>query len=62
MYVGVYETLLASVLYTLNPIILFIGIFAVAVHHRIILAEEQHLRKVFGEEYMDYCSRVRRYL
>ena len=39
-----------------------IGIFVVAVHHRIILAEEQHLRKVFGEEYMDYCSRVRRYL
>jgi protein-S-isoprenylcysteine O-methyltransferase Ste14 len=62
MYVGVYETLLASVLYTLNPIVFFIGIFVVAVHHRIILAEEQHLRKVFGEEYMDYCNGVRRYL
>lgn len=62
MYVGVYETILASVLYTLNPIIFFIGIFVIAVHHRIVLAEEQHLRKVFGEEYVDYCSRVRRYL
>jgi protein-S-isoprenylcysteine O-methyltransferase Ste14 len=62
MYVGVYETLLASVLYTLNPIMLFIGIFVVVVHHRIILAEERYLRKVFDKEYMDYCSRVKRYL
>jgi protein-S-isoprenylcysteine O-methyltransferase Ste14 len=34
----------------------------VAVHHRIILAEEQHLQKAFGEEYANYCRRVRRYL
>lgn len=62
MYLGVYTTLLASFLYTLNPILLLIGIFAIAVHHKIVLAEEQHLQNVFGKEYLDYCSRVRRYL
>jgi protein-S-isoprenylcysteine O-methyltransferase Ste14 len=62
MYVGVYATLLASVLYTLNPLLLGAGIFIAAVHHRIVLAEERHLEKVFGEEYTNYCSRVRRYL
>jgi protein-S-isoprenylcysteine O-methyltransferase Ste14 len=62
MYLGVYSTLLASVLFTLNPLILLIGIFIVVAHHRIVLAEEQHLRNVFGKEYLDYCSRVRRYI
>ncbi len=62
MYVGVYATILASVLYTLNPAALLIGIFVVSVHHRIVLAEENYLLKVFGQDYMDYCIRVRRYL
>ena len=62
MYLGVYATLLASVLYTLNPVVLLAAIFVVAVHHRIVLAEERHLQKAFGEEYADYCRRVRRYL
>ena len=62
MYVGVYATILAGVLYTLNPIVFLAGVFVVAVHHRIVLAEEQHLQNVFGKEYADYSSRVRRYL
>ena len=62
MYLGAYATLLAVVLYTLNPLVLLAGVFVVAVHHRIILAEEQHLQKAFGEEYANYCRRVRRYL
>jgi len=62
MYLGVYATLLAGVLYTLNPLVLLAGGFVVAVHHRIVLAEEQHLQKAFGEEYANYCRRVRRYL
>ena len=62
MYLGVYGTLLASVLYTLNPFLFCIGVFVAAVHHRIVLAEERHLRKVFGEQYAEYCHRVRRYL
>jgi protein-S-isoprenylcysteine O-methyltransferase Ste14 len=61
-YLGVYATLLAPVLYTLNPLVLVAGGFVVAVHHRIVLTEEQHLQKAFGEEYVNYCRRVRRYL
>ncbi len=62
MYLGVYATLLASALHTLNPVLLAFGAFVVAVHHRIILAEEAHLRNVFGTEYAEYCKHVRRYL
>jgi protein-S-isoprenylcysteine O-methyltransferase Ste14 len=62
MYLGVYTTILASIVYTLNPILLAIGIFVVIVHHRIVLAEEQYLLNAFGEEYKEYCARVRRYI
>jgi len=62
MYLGVYGTVLASVLYTLNPVLFLAGVFVVAVHHKIVLAEEEHLRTAFGEEYTKYCGRVRRYL
>ena len=62
MYLGVFATLLAAVLYTLNPLVLLAAIFIVAVHHSIVLAEEAYLRQVFGAEYADYCRRVRRYL
>jgi protein-S-isoprenylcysteine O-methyltransferase Ste14 len=62
MYLGVYTTLLASVLYTWNPIVLLVAMFIVIVHHLIVLAEEQYLQKVFGDEYSAYCRHVRRYL
>jgi protein-S-isoprenylcysteine O-methyltransferase Ste14 len=62
MYLGVYATLLASVLRTLNPVLFLFGAFIVAVHHRIVLAEEEHMRNAFGEEYRDYSRRVGRYL
>jgi protein-S-isoprenylcysteine O-methyltransferase Ste14 len=62
MYVGVYATLLACTVYTFNPVVLLAAAFVVAVHHRIVLAEEQHLQNAFGDEYADYCRRVRRYL
>ncbi|MCX6639232.1 MAG: isoprenylcysteine carboxylmethyltransferase family protein [bacterium] len=62
MYVGVYLTLTGTVLYTLNPILLLVAAFIIAVHHKIVLAEEQYLAGAFGAEYADYCHRVRRYL
>jgi protein-S-isoprenylcysteine O-methyltransferase Ste14 len=62
MYVGVYATVIASVLYTLNPVVFILAIFVIAIHHKIVLAEEGDMRKAFGKEYMDYCRRVRRYL
>jgi protein-S-isoprenylcysteine O-methyltransferase Ste14 len=62
MYVGVYTTLAASVLYTMDPLVFAVAAFIIAVHHRIVLAEERTLRKAFGGEYARYCRRVRRYL
>ena len=62
MYLGVYATVLASVLYTLDPLVLVLGAFVVAVHHTIVLAEEEHMAEVFGPEYAEYCRRVRRYI
>ena len=62
MYVGVYATLCAAVLHTLNPILLLVAAYVIVVHHKIVLAEEAHLRDVFGQEYRTYSSRVRRYL
>ncbi len=62
MYLGVGLTLLASVLYTRNPAVLAIAVVVAAIHHRIVLAEERHLRTAFGEPYEAYCRRVRRYL
>jgi protein-S-isoprenylcysteine O-methyltransferase Ste14 len=62
MYVGVYATIVASSLYTLNPVVILLGVFVVAVHHSIVLAEESHMQQVFSREYPAYCSRVRRYV
>lgn len=62
MYVGVYATIVASMLYTLSPIVFLLGLFVIAVHHRIVLAEERFLMSAFGAEYADYRGRVRRYL
>lgn len=62
MYVGVYATVVASVLYTLNPVVLVLGAFVIAVHHSIVLAEESHLQRVFGREYLEYRAQVRRYV
>ena len=62
MYLGVYTTLAASALYTLNPAVLAVGAFIAVVHHRIVLAEERFLATAFGSGYANYCRRVRRYL
>jgi len=62
MYGGMYATMTASALYTLNPAVVLLGVFVVAIHHTIILAEENHMQKVFGQKYLDYCNRVRRYI
>ena len=62
MYVGVYATIVASSLYTLNPVVILLGAFVVAVHHSIVIAEEKNMQKVFSRKYSEYCSRVRRYV
>jgi protein-S-isoprenylcysteine O-methyltransferase Ste14 len=62
IYVGLNTTFLASALYTLNPIVLLVGAGLTVIHHRIILAEEECLRRMFGNDYEEYCLRVGRYL
>ena len=62
MYLGMYATIVASCLYTVNPIVIVLGAFVVAVHHRIVLAEEKHLQSVFGRAYSEYSDHVRRYI
>jgi protein-S-isoprenylcysteine O-methyltransferase Ste14 len=62
MYVGVYATIVASSLYTINPVVILLGAFVVAVHHSIVISEEKHMQKVFTREYSEYCSRVPRYI
>ncbi len=62
MYLGVYSTVLATSLYTMNPVFLFLALAVIKIHHKIVVVEEWHLLKEFGEEYKNYCSRVRRYL
>ena len=62
MYVGMYTTIVASALYTLNPIVILLGVFVIAIHHIIVMAEEEHMQKMFGQKYLDYCNRVRQYI
>jgi protein-S-isoprenylcysteine O-methyltransferase Ste14 len=33
-----------------------------ALHYGVIMPEERHLQTLFGEQYTEYCSRVRRWL
>jgi protein-S-isoprenylcysteine O-methyltransferase Ste14 len=62
MYVGVYATIVAASLYTLNPVVILLGAFVIAVHHAIVLEEEKTMHRVFTRKYSEYCSRVRRYV
>jgi protein-S-isoprenylcysteine O-methyltransferase Ste14 len=62
MYLGLYLVCAGGCLYTLNPACLALTLAGIAVHHRIILAEERFLKGRFGEAWDRYAARVRRYL
>ena len=62
MYVGFYLITIASCLYVLNPFVWAMVVFTLTVHHYIILKEEQFLSKKFGDEWLGYTKKVRRYL
>lgn len=61
MYLGFNLTVIASMLYTLNLIVVLIGIYSIIVYHLIIIGEEKFLSNRFGEEYENYKKNVRRY-
>jgi len=62
MVLGLYMMALGSAIYVQNPINWILVIIAVAIHHKIILAEELFLHDRFGERWIGYRNSVRRYL
>lgn len=63
MYVGVFTVTLGwAMLFQVAALGLYVLIVGTCFHLFIILYEERHLQKEFGDEYEDYRSRVSRWL
>lgn len=62
IYVGFNLISLAAMVYTSNIIVVLMGLYGIYTHHQIILAEEKFLDGRFGNEFLDYSKRVRRYI
>ena len=62
IYVAFASVLLGQFLIFPNWILLVYMGAATWLFHRQVLREEEFLKKHYGEEYADYCRRVRRYL
>jgi protein-S-isoprenylcysteine O-methyltransferase Ste14 len=62
MLLGLYLMALGSAIYVQNPINWILVIVALTVHHKIILAEENFLYERFGDEWIAYRNKVRRYI
>jgi protein-S-isoprenylcysteine O-methyltransferase Ste14 len=62
MYVAFAFVLLGEFLVFPNWIVLIYVAGGIWLFHRQVLREEENLKKLYGQEYTDYCSRVRRYL
>ncbi len=62
MYLGFYLISIASCMYALNPFNLFFSLLGIAVHHKIILAEENFLEQRFKDKWLKYKANVRRYI
>jgi protein-S-isoprenylcysteine O-methyltransferase Ste14 len=62
IYLGFNLLTLSSILYTLNFWIILTGIYSIVVYHLIILGEEKFLESRFGQDYINYKRKVRRYL
>jgi len=62
MYLGAYVICLASCLYFPAIITVVLALLGMTIHHMIIIGEEEFLEKRFGEEYLTYKKKVRRYI
>jgi len=62
MLLGLYLMALGSALYVQNPINWILVIIALTIHHKIILAEENFLHERFGDQWIEYQNKVRRYI
>lgn len=62
MYLGMALILLGCALTTgAASALLVVPVFMLVIHHRFILHEERMLEELFGDEFRDYCRRVRRW-
>lgn len=62
MYVGLALVCIASCVYFPHPINIALAFICIWIHHKVILSEERFLEKAFGEKYMEYKKKVRRYI
>jgi protein-S-isoprenylcysteine O-methyltransferase Ste14 len=62
IYVGFAFVLLGQVLVFPNWVLLIYLMAGIWLFHRQVLREEEFLRKHYGQEYVEYSKRVRRYL
>ena len=62
IYVAFAFVLLGQFLVFPNWILLVYLVAGIWLFHRQVLREEEFLRKHYGQEYAEYCHRVRRYL
>lgn len=63
MYVGLTALLLGFAVFFASPVMLLAPIvFAVVIDRMVIPREEQTMERTFGESYLDYKRRVRRWL
>jgi protein-S-isoprenylcysteine O-methyltransferase Ste14 len=62
IYVAFAFVLLGQFLVFPNWILLVYLAAGICLFHRQVMREEEFLRKHYGQEYMEYCNRVRRYL
>jgi len=63
MYIGAGLALVgAALFYRSLPLLGYAGLLVLVTHLFVVLYEEPTLRKSFGDEYREYCRRVRRWL
>lgn len=62
MYVGFNLITITSMVYSLNWMVIILGVYSIITYHLIIRGEEEFMMKRFGNDYKVYQSKVRRYL
>ena len=64
MYLGLASILLASCFYfsSLLGIIIYVPLFIFYITVFQIIPEEESMKSLFNDEYLDYCSKVRRWI
>ena len=62
MYLGLMLLSVGSIMMIPNILAIISGLSGIILHHLIILKEERFLKARFGQEYIDYQSKTRRYL